>query len=120
MPLPDHGMEEYRRLQNRLLIATLVAVGLAVPPTALLFGISEALSLLTGGLCGLLYLRLLARSVSRIGPDRRSVGKLQLLVPLVLVLASARFPALQLLPALLGFLLYKPALIVQALASDGS
>lgn len=111
-------MEDYRRLQNRLLIATSMAVALAFPPTALLFGLSIALSLLTGGLCGLLYLRLLARSVSRIGPDRRSVGKLQLLVPLGLVLASARIPSLQLLPALLGFLLYKPALIVQAILSD--
>jgi ATP synthase protein I len=32
----------------------------------------------------------------------------------VLVLAAARIPALEILPALLGFLLYKPALILQA------
>jgi ATP synthase protein I len=38
----------------------------------------------------------------------------QLLVPVVLVLASARIPQLQLVPALVGFLLYKPALLVQA------
>jgi len=33
----------------------------------------------------------------------------------VLVLAAARIPALEILPALLGFLLYKPALILQIL-----
>jgi ATP synthase protein I len=42
------------------------------------------------------------------------VGKAQLLVPVVLVLAAARLPVLEILPAVLGFLLYKPALIVQA------
>jgi ATP synthase protein I len=111
----SNGMEHYERLQRRLLVATAAAVALAVPLTGWLFGGSAALSLLLGGLGGLLYLRLLARSVSRLGGDRRSVGKLQLLVPVALVLAAARIPSLQILPALLGFLLYKPALIVQAL-----
>jgi ATP synthase protein I len=32
----------------------------------------------------------------------------------VLVVAAARLPVLEILPAVLGFLLYKPALIVQA------
>jgi ATP synthase protein I len=109
----DHGMGEYRRLQQRLLLATAVATALVVPVAAWLGGGLCALSLLLGGLAGLLYLRLLARSVSRIGGDRKSVGKVQLLVPVVLVLATTRIPQLQILPALLGFLLYKPALIVQ-------
>lgn len=106
-------MGEYRRLQRRLLTATAVATALAVPFAAWLGGGMSALSLLVGGLAGLLYLRLLARSVSRLGGDRKSVGKVQLLVPVVLVLATTRIPQLQILPALLGFLLYKPALIVQ-------
>lgn len=113
--IPANGMEHYERLQRRLLIATACAVAAAVPLTGVLFDGATALSLLLGGASGLLYLRLLARSVSRLGGDRRSVGKVQLLVPVVLVLAAARIPALQMLPALLGFLLYKPALIVQAL-----
>jgi len=114
-PGSGNGMEDYERLQRRLLIATAYATALAVPFTAWLFDGSAALSLLIGGLGGLLYLRLLARSVSRLGGDRRSVGKIQLLVPVVLVMASARIPSLQIVPALVGFLLYKPALIAQAL-----
>ena len=110
----DRGMGEFQRLQRRLLAATATATALAVPLTGWLFGGSTALSLLVGGLAGLLYLLLLARSVSRLGGDRKSVGKVQLLVPVVLVLAAARIPALEILPALLGFLLYKPALILQA------
>ena len=114
-PAISSGMEYYERLQRRLLLATAVAIAAAVPITGLLFDGSTALSLLLGGAAGLLYPRLLARSVSRLGGDRRSVGKIQLLVPVVLVLAASRIPALQILPALVGFLLYKPALIVQAL-----
>ena len=109
----DRGMGDYQRLQRRLLTATATATALAVPLSGLFLGGPTALSLLVGGLAGLLYLFLFSRSVSRLGGDRKSVGKVQLLVPVVLVLAAARNPTLEILPALLGFLLYKPALILQ-------
>ena len=110
----NNGMDDFIRLQWRLMIATALASALAVLLTAWFKDLPTAGSVLVGALAGLLYLRLLARSVSRLGSDRRSVGKLQLLVPALLVVAAARIPALQILPALLGFLLYKPALILQA------
>ena len=90
-------MAEYHRLQRRLLTATSLAVALVVPVTAWQFGLPCAASLLLGGLAGLLYLRLLSRSVARLGVDNRSVGKLQLVVPVVLVLASSRLHQVQLL-----------------------
>ena len=114
LAVSDRGMDDYQRLQRRLLVATAMATALAVPLSGLFFGGPTALSLFVGGLAGLLYLFLFSRSVSRLGGDRKSVGKVQLLVPVVLVLAAARIPALEILPALLGFLLYKPALILQA------
>jgi ATP synthase protein I len=107
--------DDYLRLQRRLLLATLMVSALAVIVTALVFDLHVASSLLVGALAGLLYLRLLARSVGKLGNGAKKVGKTQLLVPVVLVLASARLPQLELLPALLGFLLYKPALILQVL-----
>ncbi|WP_254216828.1 ATP synthase subunit I [Synechococcus sp. CCY 9618] len=110
----DNGMDGYLRLQRRMLLSTVCVTALAVPLTALWFDRSAALSLLVGALAGLLYLRLLSRSVSRFGVATKSMGKVQLLVPVVLVLAAARLPALEILPALVGFLLYKPALIAQA------
>jgi ATP synthase protein I len=109
-PEPD----AFQRLQRRLFLATLAATALAFPASWLLFDSATACSLLVGALSGLLYLRLLARSVSRLGGQRRSLGRFQLMVPVVLVLACSRFPALDLLPALVGFLLYKPALLLQA------
>ena len=112
---PDNGMAGFQRLRRRLLMATLVATSMAVPVTLLLFDLATAVSLLVGALAGLLYLGLLARSVSRLGVASKSLSKAQLLVPIALVLAAAKIPALQMLPALIGFLLYKPALIAQAL-----
>ena len=110
-PVP---VDEYGRLQRRLLLATLL-VSLSVSlVTWMLFGAATARSLLLGGCCGLLYLRLLARSVGRLGPESRSLGRFQIVVPALLVISAARIPALELLPALLGFLLYKPALLLQA------
>ncbi|QVL54347.1 MAG: hypothetical protein KFB97_04100 [Cyanobium sp. M30B3] len=106
--------DPFLRLQRRLLLATLLLTLVVSCITWPLFGASAARSLLLGGCCGLLYLRLLARSVARIGPESRSLGRFQIVVPALLIVAAARVPALELLPALLGFLLYKPALLLQA------
>ena len=108
-------MDGFRRLQRRMLIATVIVSALAVPLTALLVGPSPAISALVGALSGRLDLRLLARSVTRLGEQSRSLEKTQLLVPIVLVLAASRIPQLEILPAFLGFLLFKPAVILQAL-----
>ena len=114
-PVVD-GMDDFLRLQRRLLTITLCLAAGAVPITALVFDRTAALSLAIGAMGALLYLRLLARSVSRLGENSRSVGKVQLLVPIVLVLAASRLPQLSILPVFLGFLLYKPAVIIQALS----
>ncbi len=106
-------MGDYARLQRRLMLATL-AVSLVAALIALVrFDVFVARSLLVGSFAGLLYLRLLARSVARLGGVSRQVGRFQLVVPVLLVVAAAKLPQLELLPAFLGFLLYKPALILQ-------
>jgi ATP synthase protein I len=109
-----NGMDGYFRLQRRLLLATLLLSAVAVAGTAFWGSISTALSLMVGALAGLLYLWLLSRSVTKLGENSRRVSKVQLLVPVVLVLLASRVPQLSILPALLGFLLYKPAVILQA------
>jgi ATP synthase protein I len=108
-------MDDFQRLQRRLQLITLCLAAGAVLITALVTDRSNAISLAVGAAGSLLYLRLLGRSVSRIGENSRSVGKSQLLVPIVLVLAASRLPQLSILPVFLGFLLYKPAVIIQAL-----
>lgn len=107
-------MDAFHRLQRRLLLFTLLLSAVAVVFTALVFSPITALSLLIGSMAGLLYLGLLSRSVSRLGENSRRISKAQLLVPVALVLLAAKVPQLSILPALLGFLLYKPAVIIQA------
>jgi len=107
-------MDDYFRLQRRLLLATLLLSAVAVVVTALVGSLTTAFSLMVGALAGLLYLWLLSCSVTRLGENSRRMSKAQLLVPVALVLVSSKVPQLSTLPALLGFLLYKPAVILQA------
>ncbi|MAN18613.1 ATP synthase protein I [Synechococcus sp. A18-25c] len=106
-------MGEYAKLQRRLMLATLALSLVAALIALVRFDVLVARSLLVGSCAGLLYLRLLARSVARLGGGSRQVGRFQLIVPMLLVVAAAKLPQLELLPAFLGFLLYKPALILQ-------
>ena len=103
------------QLQQRIFKATLFVSALAVAITAFFFDFHTSLSLFVGALSGVLYLRLLARSIGQLGRSSKSVSKIQLLVPIILVLAVSKLPQLELLPALMGFLLYKPSLIFQIL-----
>jgi ATP synthase protein I len=109
----ENGMESFARLQVRLMLATVIVSVVAILFAAFYFDLFVARSLLVGAVAGLFYLRLLARSVARLGGGSRQVGRFQLVVPIVLIVSAARFPQLDLLPAFVGFLLYKPALILQ-------
>ena len=109
----DSGMGDYARLQQRLMLATLAVSLVAVFIALVGFDVAVARSLLVGSCAGVLYLRLLARSVARLGGGTRQLGRFQLIVPVLLIVAAAKLPQLELLPAFIGFLLYKPALILQ-------
>jgi ATP synthase protein I len=122
---PTNGMDDFFRLQRRLLLFTLLLSAVVVAITAVVGTPATAFSLLVGALSGFVYLWLLCRSVSRLGDNSRGISKAQFLVPAVLVLVASKVPQLSILPALLGFLIYKPAVILQALldrpsVSDGS
>ena len=108
--------DEYLELQFRVMRLTFLLTICSVGIAGFFFGIQASASLFMGALSGIFYFRLLARGVGRLGTSAKIVGKVQLLVPVILVLASSKFPQLDLIPALLGFLLYKPALIIQFLS----
>ena len=107
---------EYLELQFRVFRLTFLLTIFSVGITGFFWGIQASASLFIGALSGIFYFRLLARGVGRLGTSSKIVGKVQLIVPVLLVLASSRFPQLDLIPALSGFLLYKPALIIQFLS----
>ena len=107
--------DEYVLLQQRIFRAALIVSVLAVTVSALFFELQVSISLLVGALSGVLYLRILSRSIGKLGQNSKSVSKIQLLIPVILVLAATKLSQIDLLPALLGFLLYKPSLIFQFL-----
>ena len=105
-------MADYRRTQRRFVLFTLALSVGSVPLSAIWFNGPTVMSFAIGCIGGLLYLLLLSRSVAKLGPQSRQLGRAQLLVPVVLVLLSSRWPLFQLVPALIGFLIYKPAVIL--------
>ena len=106
--------EEYAQLQRRIFLATVIIAFFGALVTAIFFDLNFSISLLIGAFSGILYMRLLARNIGNLGESSRNVGKVQLVVPVLLVLAVSKLPQLELLPAILGFLLYKPSMLLQA------
>ena len=111
-------MDEYGQLQLRFILATLVITAFVVAITAFVFDLRTSGSVLVGSMFGVFYLRLLARSIGRLSSGSEKVGKVQLLVPVLLVIAASKLHELEILPALLGCLLYKPAMILQVLREN--
>ena len=108
--------DEYLELQFRVFRLTFLLTIISVGMAGFFLGTQTCLSLFVGALSGIFYFRLLARGIGKLGTTSRMVGKIQLLVPVLLVVAASKLPQLDLIPALLGFLLYKPALIIQFLS----
>ena len=113
---PGINSDEYSELQFRVFRLTILLTIISFCVSGFFFGIQSGLSLLVGALSGVLYFRLLARGIAKLGTTSNGVGKVQLIVPVLLVVAASKLSQLDLIPALLGFLLYKPALIIQFLS----
>jgi len=109
----ESNQDKYMQLQLRIYRLTLIITAPSVLICALFFDLNSAFSLFIGALSGILYLRLLARGIGKLGKTSMSVSKVQLLVPVLLFFSASRLPQLELLPALVGFILYKLSLIIQ-------
>ncbi|HIK22625.1 MAG: ATP synthase subunit I [Cyanobacteria bacterium J003] len=111
----EGSMVEFYQLCRELFTTTLVLMAIAFGAVWLIYGLNTALNYLLGASASLIYLRLLARSVERLGNDQKKLGKAQLLVVVVVMIVAARWQALQIIPVFLGFLTYKAALLVHLL-----
>ena len=107
-------MADFFRLRQRVLRLTVSVTVVAGLVTALVWDPGTCLSLLAGASAGILYLLLLSRSVERLGKRSSKLGKTHLAAPILLVILALRLPGLDFLPAFLGFLLYKPAILLIA------
>ena len=111
----EGSFEEYVSLQQRIFKMTLIVTAFIGLLTVIFVDLNASISLFLGAFSGILYFRLLAKSIGALGKNSTSVSKVQLIVPVLLILVVTKLPTLHLIPALVGFLLYKPSLILQFL-----
>lgn len=119
--LPD--LSEYERLKLWLVRGTLILSWGTFALCWWAYSLNVAVSYLLGAMVGLMYLRLLARSVGNIGQvGRTPFVSSRLLLVVALFVLVVRWRSLQLLPAILGFLTYKLTILlytIQTLLAGG-
>jgi ATP synthase protein I len=116
--LPEEAnasMEEYYRLQQNLLLATLVFSGIIFASTWLAYSLNIALNYLIGACTGVVYLRMLAKNVANIGRGQNKISSGRLALFIGLIVVATQWQQLQIMPVFLGFLTYKVALIAYVL-----
>jgi len=103
--------DEYTKLQLTIFgITFIVSVVLALI-TGIFLGFTFGFSIFIGAIAGIFYLRLLAKSVGKLGKESSGVSKLQLLVPVCLFIFASKLGSLDIFPAMIGFFIYKPSII---------
>ncbi len=103
--------DEYTKLQLAIFGITFIVSILIASITGIFLGFTFGFSVLVGSIAGIFYLRLLAKSVGKVGKESTGVSKLQLLVPVCLFIFASKLGSLDIFPAMIGFFIYKPSLI---------
>ena len=104
--------DEYTKLQVTIFGISFIVSILIASITGIFLGFTFGFSIFIGAIAGIFYLRLLAKSVGKLGRESSGVSKLQLLVPVCLFMFASKLGSLEILPAMIGFFIYKPSLIL--------
>jgi ATP synthase protein I len=105
-------MREFYQLYQGLLLITLVLTGIIFICVWIFYSLNIALSYLLGACTGLVYLRMLAKDVERLSPEKQWLSKTRFALLVVLFLLASRWNQLQIMPVILGFLTYKATLAI--------
>ncbi|MBW4558324.1 MAG: ATP synthase subunit I [Trichormus sp. ATA11-4-KO1] len=108
----DSSMQEFYQLYQELLVITLVLTGIVFISVCIAYSLNIALNYLLGACAGVVYLRMLAKDVERLGREKQALSKTRLALLVALILLASRWNQLQILPIFLGFLTYKATLII--------
>jgi ATP synthase protein I len=111
----DGAMTEYIQLKRELFITTIV-IGIVVFVSVwLAYELNVALNYLLGAVVGLVYVRMLAKEVDKLGYEKPRLNSNRLAMFVGVMILAMRVPQLQVLPVFLGFLTYKLALFIYAI-----
>lgn len=104
-------MQDYYQLQQNLLRLTVAFSAVIFCFVWGFYSLNIALNYVIGACTGVVYLRMLATSVGKIGREapKSNSGRLAVLIGVLVV--STQWEQLSVLPVFLGFLTYKAALI---------
>jgi ATP synthase protein I len=110
-------MQEYYQLKQTLLLVTLAMTGIIFLSVWVFYSLSTALNYLLGACTGMVYLRMLAKDVERLGQQKRGPSPARFALFIGLFIVATEWQKLQILPIFLGFLTYKAAIIAYVLQS---
>lgn len=117
-PEPNASMQEYYKLQQELYVITLTITGIIFIFVWVFYSLNIALNYLIGATTSVVYLRMLAKEVERIGREKGSLSKTRLAIFVGLIILATQINQLKILPIFLGFLTYKAALIIYVLRTS--
>jgi ATP synthase protein I len=108
-------MQEYYQLQQELLLSTLAISGIIFISVWVFYSLNVALNYLIGACTCVVYLRMLAKDVERLGGQNNRLSKSRFALFIGLIIIATQVNKLQILPIFLGFLTYKAAILVYML-----
>jgi len=106
---------DYYRLKQQLVLWTGGIAAVVFISVWLTYSFNIALNYLLGAGAGLIYLRLLAKNIERLGDQNRKLGKSQLVIFIGLIIVATQWEQLHIVPIFLGFLTYKAAILAYTL-----
>jgi ATP synthase protein I len=106
------SMQEFYELQNELLLTTIVLTGVIFGFVWFFYSLNIALNYLLGACTGVVYLKVLARNVEKLGRQKNQLGKSHLAIFIGLIIVATQWNQLHVLPCFLGFLTYKGTLLI--------
>lgn len=112
---PNSSIEEYYNLQKELFVTTLTMTGIIFISVWIFYSLNTALNYAIGACVGVVYLRMLAKDVERLGREKKSLSQTRMALFVGLIIVATQWNQLNIIPIFLGFLTYKASLIIYVL-----